>query len=208
MPDNITFKKGINYLISKDEIFHSIYKEIGILPYEPRLINFSEFCSIIIGQQLSSKAASTIFKRLENTFKSKIFNEDDILSLDIKTFRKVGISSAKTFYIKSFAEKIKKEPNFFSDIGEMQTDKAFNNLIELNGVGPWTANIIQLFYLGDLNIFPFGDVSLEKVYSRLYATDLNSKKKSSYDHISWSSPFKGILAIYLWKYLDNGLFES
>ena len=91
---------------------------------------------------------------------------------------------------------------------ELPSNDAYEVLIKIKGIGPWTANIIQLFYLGDIDIFPIGDASLEKVYSSLFNKKISSKNIKSYEHIRWASPYKGILAMYLWDYLDSGLFKQ
>tara|TARA_Y100001968_G_C19309582_1_gene693436 strand:+ start:316 stop:960 length:645 start_codon:yes stop_codon:yes gene_type:complete len=205
--NDTTFLTGINYLKSKDKVFQGLYENIGILSFKPRDFDLTEFCKIIIGQQLSSKAADTIFARLQNFLEQEKIKAESIINLNSQSFREIGISFGKSKYLVQFAKKITEYPRYFEELKVLSSDEAYNHLIQLQGVGPWTANIIQLFHLEHLDVFPFGDVSLEKVYSKLYNTKLKIGDKNSYEQINWASPYKGILAIYLWKYLDMGLFE-
>ena len=76
-------------------------------------------------------------------------------------------------------------------------------IMKLKGFGPWSANIVLLFYLGRANVFPSGDNTLIKAYKHLYKVDLLNKP----DHIEWASPYKSILSLYLWRWVDNGMKE-
>ena len=73
----------------------------------------------------------------------------------------------------------------------------------LKGFGNWSSDIVLLFYLGRKNIFPFGDATLNKAVIKLYNQDI-SKDLSFLD---WARPYRGILALYLWKWVDNGMTD-
>jgi len=201
-----SFIDGVYNLSSINEVFDLMYKKLGLIKFEPRSLNFTSFCRIIIGQQLSSKAAETIFNRFTSFFSEEL-SPHTLLNSHDRDMRSLGISRAKTRYIKNLGEKLKNNPCFLTDLKILPSEKIYKILIGIDGVGPWTANIIQLFYLGNLDIFPYGDRSLEKVYSKLYKTSLNSSNPISYEHLKWASPHRGILAVYLWKYLDSGLVK-
>ena len=84
-----TFIDGVRKLSCKNEVFDMLYKKLGLIEYEPRSLNFISFCKIIIGQQLSSKAAETIFNRFNNFFNEGI-DPKNVLSLkdhDFKLFK-------------------------------------------------------------------------------------------------------------------------
>ena len=202
-----TFINGVRKLSSKNEVFDMLHKKLGLIEYEPRSLNFISFCKIIIGQQLSSKAAETIFNRFYKVSADKL-NPQTVLSLEEDDFRSAGVSRGKAEYIKNLAEILSNDPDFIIRMYELPSNDAYEVLIKIKGIGPWTANIIQLFYLGDIDIFPIGDASLEKVYSSLFNKKISSKNIKSYEHIRWASPYKGILAMYLWDYLDSGLFKQ
>lgn len=184
-----------------------LYKKLGLIEYEPRSLNFILFCKIIIGQQLSSKAAETIFNRFYKVSADKL-NPQAVLDLKEEDFRSAGVSRGKAQYIMNLAKILNNDPNFIIRMHGLPSNDAYEVLIKIKGVGPWTANIIQLFYLGDIDIFPVGDASLEKVYSPLFNKKISSKNIKSYEHIRWASPYKGILAMYLWDYLDSELFKQ
>jgi DNA-3-methyladenine glycosylase II len=199
---------GVKYLKSKDKTFNKIANSLDQVSYAPRSFDYTAFCKIVIGQQLSSKAAITIFNRFLTITEISKITPKKVLELESIQFLEVGISKNKMRYLKNFANLILENPFYFDQLKEASSDNAYKSLVEIDGVGPWTANIIQLFYLGNLDIFPIGDASLEKVYSRLYLTELTAKNKNSYKHINWASPYRGVLAVHLWSFLDSGLFKQ
>lgn len=199
-----SFTSGVDALCSRNSIFNEMHKKLQNVPFEIRTFDFSAFVKIVIGQQLSGKAANTIFNRYSQLFPECIITAEIATKKSPLDLKSVGISKGKAIYINNFAEKLISEPNFCINLKTLTPDDAYTELIKLKGVGPWTANIIQLFYLGHLNVFPFGDVSLEKTYSKLFGTNLNYRNKTSYKNLDWASPYKGVLAIYLWDYLDQG----
>ena len=202
------FEVGVEFLKSQDEIFKYIENSLDPLSFEVKTFDFTAFCKIVIGQQLSSKAASTIFKRFLGIYGSTKIQAHEIADLEQNKFKNAGISRGKSRYLKNFSLKVLDNPYYFDELNSASSQEAYKSLIAVDGVGPWTANIIQLFYLGDLDIFPLGDASLEKVYSKLYRTHLTVKKKSSYAHVEWASPYRGVLALHLWNFLDSGLFKQ
>ena len=202
------FSNAVSILCSRSDTFQNIAHKLGHVSFEVREFNFEAFCKIVIGQQLSGKAASTIFNKFTLLFENQSVLEGKVLELQKEDFRDVGISEGKSRYIRSFAVKVTDEPNFLKNLTELNSNEVYSELIQIDGIGPWTANIIQLFYLGDLDIFPYGDASLEKVYSGTFNQELSARQKFGYGHLNWASPFKGILALYLWEYLDQGFFTK
>lgn len=202
-----SFIEGTNFLKLKDKKFEILFNNIGQLSFERRTLNLSTFCKIIIGQQLSSKVANTIFNRFHDCLGGKI-NVSTIRDISFQALNKVGISSNKINYIKALGKKLEFDPNFFTKLHNSSAEISYRALTELKGVGPWTANIIQLFYFNHLNTFPYGDTTLEKVYHEIYEVELSISSSSNYKEIEWASPYKGILALYLWEYYDRGLYKG
>ena len=74
---------------------------------------------------------------------------------------------------------------------------------KLNGFGPWSGNIILLFYMGRPNVFPFGDTTLKKAYSNIYNQTLNK----NLTELNWAEPYRSIVALYFWRWVDNGMIK-
>lgn len=197
------YKLGVEHLRVKAPIFSTMYDRLGFLEQRHRTANFEAFVSTIIGQQLSGKAADTIYSRLS----SLVCNEISPLTIsltDIEEMRKVGISHAKTRYIKLLAEKFLSKEITIDDLAQSNDASLYKKLINITGIGPWSARIIMLFNFSRLNAFPLGDATLERAYSILSQKDLPSLEK---DLATWQ-PYAGIVAMYLWSFNDEIGFDE
>jgi len=162
--------------------------------------DFTSLVKIIIGQQLSNSAAKTIITRVENYLGEKTFNLKTIESASNKNLRLCGISNAKVNYIKSFSETLIQTPKYFTNLRKNNADQILTELCKIKGVGIWTASIFAMGSLNHKNIFPYGDVSLNKAIKVIYKEDLNQEEVIS----KWS-PYKSYACRVLWQWVDKGM---
>lgn len=189
-------------ILERNNKFKLIVKQLGPLKFTTRPLNFESLLKIIINQQLSSKVANVIFLRLKNLFiSSKFINPDCILKIKSDKLRNIGISYSKIDFMKNLAKEIKKNPNTFRDWKKLTDHDAKIEIQKLNGFGPWSSNIILLFYMGRQDIFPEGDSTLKKAYEKIFNKNLDE----GMSEVNWAKPYRSILAIYLWKWVDNGM---
>ena len=194
------FLEGIEYLKNKNQKISDIIECIGIIDFKKRDLNFESLIKIIIGQQLSGRVATIIFERLkELNTKTGLLKPDFILNLSDGSLRGIGISSPKIKYIRNLSELHIEHPNIIQKWLELDDKDAYVEIQKLRGFGPWSASIILLFYFGRLDIFPIGDVTLQKTYFNIFGNEIDMELKE----IEWARPFRSILAIYLWKYYDK-----
>jgi 3-methyladenine DNA glycosylase/8-oxoguanine DNA glycosylase len=163
---------------------------------------FSDLVHAVTNQQLSGKAAATIFGRLEALLGRRALTAKNIASLSLSDMRKCGLSEAKVRTIQGIAQAIvKKEINL--DTIHTRTDvEIIAALTSLKGIGPWTAEMILMFSLGRTDIFSKGDLGLRKGIMRLYG--LRSMPSERFmDKISYSwSPYRTYAARVLWRVAD------
>ena len=197
-------KIGINNLIKRDSKFALLVNQLGLLKIENKNLTFESLLKIIINQQLSNKVADVIFLRLQNLFKSsKEITPDLILCSNIDEMRETGISFAKISFMKNLAKVFQDNPNIIQNWVKLDDINAKMEIEKLNGFGPWSSNIILLFYLGRQDIFPYGDTTLKKAYLNIYKEHLSKELKE----LDWARPYRSILALYFWKWVDNGMVE-
>ena len=91
--------------------------------------------------------------------------------------------------------------DFIDGLKELDDENAKIQIEKLKGFGPWSSNIILLFYLDRIDIFPEGDTTLIKAYKNIYKKELDKKLTA----INWAIPYRSILALYFWKWVDNGM---
>ena len=134
------------------------------------------------------------------------FNEanikSNVLNLDLRFIKKCGLSKQKTMYIKNISSFFIKNKNFIKNIKKYDELFIKEKLIEIKGVGNWTADMFLIFSFGSPNIFPDGDLGFLKAISKAYKKNLPlninylSKLKKRW------SPYNSIATWYLWRSLD------
>lgn len=197
-------QKKINHLSSIDETFFNLYKQIGLISFTKRDLNFESLTRIIINQQLSSSAAKTIFSRFKKIFPNhEKLTPQLINEIKFETIREQGVSNSKTEYIKNLSMTFLEHPNLINSWKKLDDELALNEIQKIKGLGPWSANIILLFYMGRENIFPFGDTTLKKAFLNLY----NKSLDKDLEELKWAEPFKSVVALYFWKWVDNGMIK-
>ena len=193
-----------SYLKGVDPILGSVVDVIGDIKLKGRPANFDAFVRIIVSQQLSNKSANTIFKRVKALFPRKRITPEFLLHLGFDRLKGCGLSKSKTEYVLGLAEHFIKIPNEVSRIRRMEDVDALKTLTSLRGIGTWSASIFLLFNLKKPDIFPYGDVSLEKAISLLYGVKPKKKYTEVEGIISLWSPYRSLASLYLWEWIDRG----
>lgn len=194
-------KKIIQNLQNQDKTFSLIVKQIGYISLEKKELNFEELIKIIINQQLSNHVSKIIFQRLRDKIThSELISPLSIINFDNKKLRDLGVSYSKISFMKETAKCFIDYPYIIEQWNNMNDEDAKNEIQQLKGFGPWSANIILLFYMGRNDVFPYNDSTLQKAYYKIYGKKLSS----NLSQIDWARPYRSIIARYLWKWVDNG----
>ena len=189
-----------DFLIEKSRKFPFIKNEIrknGVLQItKQRLDLFSFIVKTIIAQQISDEIAQIFWQRLCSQLKKKIISIKCFKNINHlkKILIKTKISKSKINYISEiYSAMIKKE---ISDhlLFKMNEDEIVSLLLKFKGLGPWTCNMILIFYYKKLNIFPENDLVIKKTLKKL---NLLEKKKISFQENY--SPYLSIFSLHLWK---------
>ena len=188
--------------LQNDPVMAELINRFGILKITTSKKIYEEIVSSIVSQQLSVKAASTIWNRFIDLFPERQVTPDYVDLLDIEIIRGVGISYAKGRYIKDLSEKILKNEIQLNKLTTLSDEDVVDYLTKVKGIGRWTAQMILMFTLGRKNIFPTDDLGIQTAISNLYKTPKGDKNEMMRLSESWS-PFKTLACKYLWKSLDN-----
>ena len=157
----------------------------------------------IVGQQLSVKAASTIFERFENLFPKNQIKPDALLKISEENFRNSGLSRQKISYLKDLTAKVLEgelELNKFSQLG---SEIITTELVKVKGIGQWTAEMFLMFSLGRPDIFSFGDLGLQNAIKKAYKLKTKPTLKQMEKISKNWTPFRTYAAFILWRSLDN-----
>ncbi|MAS80810.1 MAG: DNA-3-methyladenine glycosylase [Euryarchaeota archaeon] len=154
----------------------------------------------IIGQQISAKAADSIWARFEEMV--VMIDPGSILSCSHQQLRECGLSNRKVEYIRDISERWEVEFSSTSWI-EMDDDEAISKLTTLRGVGVWTSEMILIFSLLRKDVFPLGDIgvirAVEKLYNEGIEMDIAIIEQIAE---SWR-PYRTVATWYLWRSIDS-----
>lgn len=197
--NNQILKKGIKHLISVEPNFKRFIPDHEIeFFFRPK--GFEGICALVIEQQISVKAAESIKKRVFNLMDS--VNAINFLQLDINHLREAGISRPKINYLTGVAEYEKSEQFTFDALETMSDEEARKSLVQMKGIGSWTADCYLMACLGRQDIWPVGDIGLQEGVRRL--KDL--KERPNVEDMTclareWR-PFRSVAANLLWADYD------
>lgn len=198
---------SIRTLCESDQTLKELIRLIGDIEQRLNVNYFESLALSIIGQQLSSKAATTIRKRVQLLCGGEV-TPISIISLSQDELRAAGVSFAKIMYLKDLAEKVVTEQLDFNSICNLDNEEVIKSLTSVKGIGKWTAEMFLIFALGRTNVMSYADVGLQRATKWLY--NLPEHPKLYYlqqvDH-AWS-PFQSIASLYLWEAIDRGYVDS
>lgn len=150
----------IAYLKSKDKKMAEVIEQVGFIKREVDTDLFSSVIHHIIGQQISTKAQATIWKRMSDSLGT--VNAETILEADPAQLQSFGMTFRKVEYIRDFADKVHSGVFDLEAISEMNDQDAIKELSSLKGIGVWTAEMILLFCLQRPDIFSFDDLAIQR----------------------------------------------
>jgi DNA-3-methyladenine glycosylase II len=198
-------KKAAMHLAMHDAKLKPVIKQAGLAKLEPHQNYYWELIDSIISQQLSVKAAASIEHRFQELFDTEFPEPDAILAKSVEDLRSVGLSRPKANYIHDLAQHIKDGKLKFDKIDDMTNDEVTAMLIDVKGIGQWTAHMFLIFCMGRLDVLPVGDLGIKNGIRKLY----NFKDVPTPDQISeiavkfsWH-PYESVASWYVWQSLGN-----
>ena len=193
-------KKQLDYLSRKDEALGKAISCFGFIEREVTVDLFQALAESIISQQISGKAADNIWNRLLSI--AGEINADNIIKLDEETLRSCGISYRKVEYLKSAAKFQIDGKLDEKEFSNLQDEEIINKLIEIKGVGIWTAEMLLIFSLQRENILSIGDLGIKKGIKKLYGeSEITTEKLKHYKDLY--APYGTIASFYLWEVASN-----
>ena len=152
----------------------------------------------IIGQQISVKAASTVWSRF--TGKVGEITPKNILSVDFEDLRSCGLTQKKTEYVIGISESWHEYSLF--DWNKMDDEEVIEKLIKLRGVGKWTAEMILIFTLLRPDVFPIGDIGMIRGIEKSYNSGVRMSNEELYALSEKWKPWRTVACCYMWRTVD------
>ncbi|MBC6989306.1 DNA-3-methyladenine glycosylase family protein [Hymenobacter sp. BT491] len=160
----------------------------------------------IVSQQISTKAAAAIWRKVEGLFPPDGYPEPAaVVALSDEELRAAGISKQKAGYLRAIADFAQQDQLDYQHITNLDEDALTRHLTSIKGVGRWTAQMIQMFALEQPDVFSEGDLGIQNAMRRHYNLEETGKalhKRMIEIAESWR-PYRSLACKYLWQSLDN-----
>jgi DNA-3-methyladenine glycosylase II len=157
----------------------------------------------IVGQQLSTKAARTIYDRLTQLFDGGTPTPQQLLDADPDAIRAAGMSRAKTAYLRSLAEHVVSGELELERLDELSDDEIIAELTAVKGLGVWTAHMFLIFHLSRPDVLPVGDLGVRNAARSVYGLEALPTPAELEEIAEPWRPHRSLGALYLWRSLDN-----
>ena len=193
--------KAKKILSKRDPILRKIIKKFNKGFLTTRKDPFFSLCRTIVGQQISIKAADSIWLRFEEKCKKKIIPET-ILKLPSRSLKSAGLSRQKVSYLKNIAKSFKNKSFNIRDLKKMDDDLAIDYITKLKGLGIWSAQMFLMFNLNRPDIFPTKDIGLIRAISKNYKTSYPPSEKFLNRISKKHSGYRTVFTWYMWRSID------
>lgn len=201
--------EAVQHLSDADPVMGGLIHRAG--PYEIEIRGmhdpFQTLMRSITFQQLSGKAANTIYGRVVDLFEGDGPPEPhEVLEMDYDLLRGAGLSNAKTLAIQDLASKTLDGtvPTLDEMLG-MDDETIIERLITVRGIGQWTVQMLLIFRLGRADVFPIHDLGVRKGYSRIHGLDKLIAPKALEKAGEVWKPYRSVASWYLWRAVDTDL---
>ncbi|MEO0768859.1 MAG: DNA-3-methyladenine glycosylase 2 family protein [Cyanobacteria bacterium J06649_4] len=163
-------------------------------------------CKAVTGQQLSTYAAASIWERL--VAQANVDNPNGTLidffaAADTATLRGCGLSKAKIKTVGAIAQAAKTDQLNSQQLGPLTSPERTAILTKIWGIGQWTADMMNLFYFGDVDVWPEGDLAVRKTL-----TMLTSPRRKTIRTAERFAPYRSYLALHMWRYVHRSRNDS
>lgn len=200
----INFKKAEAHLRTADPVMAAVVERIGPCVMGQEADPWRALSSSILGQQISTHAARAIRGRFAALVEGKDFPDpEDVLHLSDEAMRGAGLSGNKVLSIRDLARHFADKLIDTSKFAKMDDEEIVQALIDVRGIGRWTAEVFTLFSLHRPDVLPVGDLGLQTAIMRLYNLESLPKPAQMREiGLPWQ-PYRSVASWYLWRSLDN-----
>ena len=198
-------KAGIE-LLNRDEKMSTLISKYGIPDLKPGKDYFLSLLRSIVFQQVSGKAANTIFKRFIKLIpKNSKITPKEVLKLDKNDISNTGIPLQRTNYIINLAKYFEKNSLQKKDFDVMTDQEVRDELLHIIGIGPWTVDMFLIFTLNRMDVLPHTDLGIQKAIKIMFNLDDFPSKNEMETYSKIWKPYRTLACWYLWR-LDENAF--
>ena len=194
----------VKYLSRVDPQLEVVINTVGKYSIRLRTDAFQSLVESIIYQQLAGSAASVIYTRFIKYYNNMMPTPMDIISTsDMELKSKIGLSSKKVQYLKDLATKVAERKLSLDLLTTLSDEEVVNQLIQVKGIGRWTAEMFLIFCLGRPDVLPVTDLGIRKAMHNIYSLSELPKPAEMLAIAQPWRPHRTVATWYLWKSLSK-----
>jgi len=200
------FRAAVRHLKRVDPVLARVIEIVGPCRLESRRegTHFQALVRSIVFQQLSGKAASTILSRFNALYPDSTPSPDAVLATSDEQLRAVGLSRQKIGYMRDLASKVTQGTLPLDAVDSMDDDDLIAHLVQVKGIGRWTAQMFLMFRLDRRDVLPELDLGIQNAIKRAYRKRKRPTPKDVRKLGAKWSPHSSVASWYLWRSLENG----
>lgn len=198
-----SLQQAADYLAKNDPVLAAVIQRAGPCTIRPHKNYYQELVDSIVSQQLSIKAAATIFKRFKDLFGGSFPAPEEILKKDLEQLRGVGLSYGKAAYVRDLAQHVVDGRVKFDHLDALSNDEVIAELTAVKGVGEWTVHMFLMFCMGRLDVLARGDLGIKNGIQKLYGLDHQptaAEIQELAERRNWH-PYETVACWYVWQSL-------
>lgn len=195
------WEEACRYLIKKDRVMKRLIPQFGDVKLISRGDAFITLARSVVGQQISVKAAQTVWDRFTQLSKSTM-TPSRVLKLKVDDMRAAGLSARKVEYIVDLALHFSNGRGNPLGWEAMSDEEIIAELVAIRGIGRWTAEMFLIFHLLRPNVLPLDDVGLLNGISQNYFSGESVSRSDAREVAQAWAPFCSVATWYIWRSLD------
>lgn len=195
-------KLGIEHLRTNDSKMDAIIQRVGPCTLKVDRNHFWMLARAIIAQQISSAAARTITQRVRDLMDEQL-SAESLAALHEEVLRNAGVSRQKIGYLRSLTEKVLSGEVELEKISKLSNQEISTQLVQVKGIGAWTADMFMIFSLGRMDVFPIGDGGVRAAMRKIYRLAEDAPLAKYHKVAKKWQPYASIASWYCWRVLEE-----
>ena len=193
--------KAKRILCKRDSVLRKIIKKYNKGFLATRNNPFYSLCRTVVGQQISTKAADSIWLKFEKKCKKRI-TPNIVLRISSRSLKGAGLSRQKISYLKNIAKAFKNKSFNVKELNKMNDNETINYITKLKGLGVWSSQMLMIFNLNRPDVFPVKDIGLLRAISKNYKKSYPPSKKFLDKISKLHAGYRSAFTWYMWRSID------
>ena len=190
-----------------DPVMEALVRRVGPLGFEQRRRGrpddaYGSLVRTIVGQQISTKAARSIYGRLTALFGDNPPTPEELVSTDEELLRGCGLSRPKVRYLRDLAHRVIFGELDLAALHDLSDEEVIQQVVAVKGLGRWSADMFLMFHLGREDVLPVGDLGVRRAVEKEYALAEMPAPAALEELARPWSPHRTLASFYLWESLD------